>query len=113
MTEAMMRVAAKPEMRLALRGDIEARCELPRVGSGGFGEQVNGGASLELEVPIGEVLHRLACDPGRRRAYPHHFLDRVPGELRPVGWSTNRLTAKPSWLRVVSMPPKMAKTTRS
>jgi hypothetical protein len=36
MTEAMMHAASKPEMRLALRRDIEARCEVLRVGSGGF-----------------------------------------------------------------------------
>src|SRR6185295_10015264 len=33
MTEAMMHAAAKPEMRLALRRDIEARCEVLWVGS--------------------------------------------------------------------------------
>ena len=115
-----MHAAAKPEMRLALRRDIEARCEVLRVGSGRFGEQVNGGAPLELEVPIGEVLYRLAGDPGRRRAHPHHLFDRVLGKLRPfgqepplVGCSTNMLIAKPSWLRVVSMPPNTARTTMS
>ena len=53
-----MHAASKPEMRLALRRDIEPRREVLRVGSGRFGEQVNGGAPLELEVALGEVLYR-------------------------------------------------------
>jgi hypothetical protein len=39
MSEAMMHAAAKPEMRLALCGDVEARREVARVGAGGFGEE--------------------------------------------------------------------------
>src|ERR1700752_1607298 len=36
MTEAMMHTAAEPEMPVAVRRDIEARCEVLWVGSGGL-----------------------------------------------------------------------------
>ena len=49
---------------------------------------MNGGALLDLEVAIDEVFNRLAGDPCHRRADAHHFLDRVPREIRPVGEET-------------------------
>ena len=79
-----MRPSAKPEMWLALRSNVEVRRVLLRIGPRGFGEQVNGGTPFDLEVVVGEILHRLAGDPGCRRPHAHHFLDRAPRELRPV-----------------------------
>jgi Flavin-binding monooxygenase-like len=71
-------------MWLALRSNVEVRRVLLRIGPRGFGEQVNGGTPFDLEVVVGEILHRLAGDPGCRRPHAHHFLDRAPRELRPV-----------------------------
>ena len=76
-----MHAAAKTEMRVALGGDNEPRCEFARVGSGQFGELMNSGARRDREFPIGEYLHRLTVTQvldRRNRSLP----DRGPGEVR-------------------------------
>src|SRR5262249_10825588 len=85
MAEAVMQTGAEVEMRLALGGDVETRCEVSRIGAGRFGEEVDGGAPLQIEVAIDEILVRLARHPGHCRTDAHHLLDRIPREIRPIG----------------------------
>ena len=100
-------------------GDVERGLRhRARVGAGRVREHLHDAARRDVQPVEVDVLDRLAGHPGDGRVDPHHLLDRVAGpssgrSASSAHWSgccSSVCSARPSWLRVVSMPANARKT---
>ena len=90
----------------------------PRIGAGRVREHLHDAALRDVQTLELDVLDGLAGHPGDGRVDPHHLLDGVAAELGPLaqqratgrGAASRVCRARPSWLRVVSIPAKARKT---